>query len=33
MEKIAEEIKYEELPLKDYFSKNFKNLLIGLTHK
>ena len=32
-EKIAYEIRYEELPLKSYFSSEFSSLLTGLTHK
>ena len=33
IDKIAENIKYEELPLKSYFSKNLSSLLTGLTNK
>jgi hypothetical protein len=32
-DRMAEDIRFEELPLKEYFSKNFKSLLTGLTHK
>jgi hypothetical protein len=33
MDKMADDIRFEELPLKDYFSKNFVSLLSGLTNK
>ena len=33
MNKMSEEIQFEELPIKSYFSKNFASLLTGLTHK
>jgi hypothetical protein len=32
-ERMVEDIRFEELPLKEYFTKNFKSLLTGLTHK
>ena len=30
---MAEDIRFEDLPLKSYFSKDLKSLLLGLTHK
>lgn len=33
LDKIAEEIKFEELPMKSYFSKELVSLLTGLTNK
>lgn len=33
LEKVAEDIKFEEIPLKSYFSDVFKSIIIGLTHK
>jgi serine/threonine protein kinase len=33
MHKIASDIKFEELPMKDYFSKEMASLIQGLTHK
>ena len=30
---MAEDIRFEDLPLKNYFSKDLKNLVLGLTHK
>ena len=31
--KVANDIKFEELPMKDYFSKEISSLILGLTHK
>ena len=33
IDEIAEEIKYEDLPMKDYFSNDLRNLIEGLTNK
>ena len=33
LDKIADDIRFEELPLKNYFSKSLTSLLTGLTHK
>ena len=30
---MAEDIRFEDLPLKNYFSKDLKSLIEGLTHK
>ena len=30
---MADDIRFEDLPLKSYFSKDLKNLILGLTHK
>jgi serine/threonine protein kinase len=30
---VQEDIKFEDIPLQDYFSKTFRSLLIGLTNK
>lgn len=32
-DKVYDDIKYEEIPMKDYFSKEFQQLLLGLTNK
>ena len=33
LEQIAEDIKFEDMPIKKEFSKEFTNLLLGLTQK
>ena len=33
IETLYEQIKFEDLPTKNYFSENFQSLLDGLTHK
>lgn len=33
IEKVADDIKFEEIPIKSYFSDVFKSIIIGLTHK
>ena len=32
-EQMAEDIRFEDLPIKSEFSKDFSNLLLGLTNK
>ena len=31
--RVAEDIKFEDIPLQDYFSKELKAILTGLTNK
>jgi len=33
VEQMAEDIRYEDLPSKSYFSDELESLLLGLTHK
>ena len=33
LERLADVICFEDLPLQSYFSREFSNLLLGLTHK
>ena len=33
LERLADVICFEDLPLQNYFSREFSNLLLGLTHK